>query len=46
MFVKIIKKRDENPDLEIVIDYDKTAINVLNYMYTLATHSEWFLQLS
>jgi len=36
------KKNDDNPDLEIVTDFEKGAIYALNDMFPLATHSAYF----
>jgi len=37
-----IKKINDNPDLEIVTDFEKGAIIALNYMFPLETHSACF----
>jgi len=42
----IIKKIDDNPDLEIVTDFEKGAINALNDMFPLTTHLACFFHLS
>lgn len=40
------QKINDNPDLEIVTDFEKGAINALNDMFPLATHSACFFHLS
>ena len=40
------QKINDNPDLEIVTDFEKGAINALNDMFPLATHSSCFFHLS